>query len=311
MNCMDCLDRTNVVQSVLARWSLRQQVQVLFEGGTEGGKEGGKKLTGGKEGGKEGGREGGQEEDVLQLPFEGLEKGFRSLWGGNADAISVLSAGTPALKGDFTRTGKRTKAGMVSDGLNSAKRYVINNFVDSENQRAVEALLGRTREGGRKGRGEGWVVWPVEEGREKEGGREEGAWRKVVVEKGGLEGGEEELDRLLAEVVPPLREGERVGKDGRREGRANEEEEEGEEGGREEEEELEKWQGEVKYYDEDMGGLSEWEREEREEEESEDGEEEEEEEEGEEGEEGGKERGWDVYLSEEMARDAAANAAQG
>jgi hypothetical protein len=130
-NCMDCLDRTNVVQSVLARWSLRQQVQVLFGGGREGGKEGGKKLEGGKE-----------ERDVLQLPYEGLEKAFRSLWGGNADAISVLYAGTPALKGDFTRTGRRTKVGMVSDGLNSAKRYVINNFVDSENQRAVEALLG-------------------------------------------------------------------------------------------------------------------------------------------------------------------------
>jgi hypothetical protein len=29
---------------------------------------------------------------------------------------------------DFTKTGKRTKRGMLADGYNSAKRYVINNF---------------------------------------------------------------------------------------------------------------------------------------------------------------------------------------
>jgi len=296
-NCMDCLDRTNVVQSVLARWSLRQQVQALLvEGGGEGGKEGG---------------------DVLQLPYKGLEKAFRALWGGNADAISVLYAGTPALKGDFTRTGRRTKVGMVSDGLNSAKRYMINNFVDNENQRAVEALLGRTREGGK----DGWTVWPVEE-RGKDVGKvgAEGVWRKVVVEKGGLEG-EHELDRLLADAVPPLKEGERVGEDGKREKRAKEGEEEGREEGEEGggKEVMEKVQEEVDYYDEDIGGLPEWEREpqmealERGGEDESGGEEDENEEEVEQGgrREGGKGGGWGVYMSEEMARDAAANAAQG
>lgn len=148
---------------------------------------------------------------------------------------------------------------MVSDGLNSAKRYMINNFVDNENQRAVEALLGRTREGGK----DGWTVWPVEE-RRKDVGKvgAEGVWRKVVVEKGGLEG-EHELDRLLADAVPPLKEGERVGEDGKREKRAKEGEEEGREEGEEGggKEVMEKVQEEVDYYDEDIGGLPEWERE--------------------------------------------------
>lgn len=43
---------------------------------------------------------------------------------------SMLYAGTPALKGDFTRTGQRTKLGLLQDGTNSAIRYVVNNFQD-------------------------------------------------------------------------------------------------------------------------------------------------------------------------------------
>jgi hypothetical protein len=57
-----------------------------------------------------------------------LEKQFRDVWGNNADEVAVLYAGTPALKGDFTRTGRRTKLGAAKDGVNSAQRYVINNF---------------------------------------------------------------------------------------------------------------------------------------------------------------------------------------
>jgi hypothetical protein len=57
-----------------------------------------------------------------------LAKQFRDVWGNNADEVAVLYAGTPALKGDFTRTGRRTKLGAAKDGVNSAQRYVINNF---------------------------------------------------------------------------------------------------------------------------------------------------------------------------------------
>jgi len=41
-----------------------------------------------------------------------------------------LYTGTPALKTDFTRTGKRTMAGAMWDGINSVTRYYINNFTD-------------------------------------------------------------------------------------------------------------------------------------------------------------------------------------
>lgn len=50
----------------------------------------------------------------------------------------MLYAGTPALKGDFTRTGQRTKMGLLQDGTNSAIRYVVNNFQD---HRCTKKLL--------------------------------------------------------------------------------------------------------------------------------------------------------------------------
>jgi len=113
-NCMDNLDRTNVVQSIFARRSLIIQLgQMNAPGGT-----------------------------VLESPFKNFEKIFKDVWGNNADAISNLYAGTGALKTDFTRTGKRTMKGLLMDGWNSIKRYYLNNFVDGTRQDGLDLLLG-------------------------------------------------------------------------------------------------------------------------------------------------------------------------
>lgn len=53
------------------------------------------------------------------------------VWANNGDTISRLYAGTQALLGDYTRTGQRSVAGLLSDGYNSAMRYVQNNFRDT------------------------------------------------------------------------------------------------------------------------------------------------------------------------------------
>ena len=106
-NCMDCLDRTNVVQSVFSRNLLHTQLKSLG-------------LTAGA--------------DLSSNPFAefppALEKIFRNSWSDNADVMSYLYTGTPALKTDFTRTGKRTYRGAMDDGINSVTRYYINNFTD-------------------------------------------------------------------------------------------------------------------------------------------------------------------------------------
>lgn len=80
--------------------------------------------------------------NVLNSPFETLEPVFKGVWGNNADAISFFYAGTGALKTDFTRTGKRTKKGALTDGYNSCIRYVMNNFMDGYRQDVIDLLLG-------------------------------------------------------------------------------------------------------------------------------------------------------------------------
>ena len=113
-NCIDCLDRTNVVQSLLARCSLETQLKDLhiLEPG---------------------------EQLIDQELFEFV---FKNTWADNADAMGIQYTGTPALKTDFTRTGARTKWGLLKDGWNSAVRYIKNNFSDGTRQDSIDLILG-------------------------------------------------------------------------------------------------------------------------------------------------------------------------
>jgi hypothetical protein len=113
-NCMDCLDRTNVVQSMIGRFILSR---MLIDLGLM--------------------REGeSAEEDAA---FEHL---FRNVWADNADVVSKSYSGTGALKTDFTRLGVRTKAGALQDLNNSITRYCLNNFADGPRQDAFDLFLG-------------------------------------------------------------------------------------------------------------------------------------------------------------------------
>jgi len=121
-NCIDCLDRTNVVQSVIGRKMLHF---ALIHA----------KLS---------------QKSIFQLsPFEkfseDLELSFREIWTKNADALSILYTGTGALKTDFTRTGKRSNKGALNDGRNSIVRYVLGNFYDGYNQNCIDLVLGKYR----------------------------------------------------------------------------------------------------------------------------------------------------------------------
>jgi hypothetical protein len=113
-NCMDCLDRTNVVQSMLGRYILSRMLVDLG-------------LM----------REGENAED--DQAFEFL---FRNVWADNADVVSKSYSGTGALKTDFTRLGIRTKQGALQDLNNSITRYFLNNFGDGPRQDAFDLFLG-------------------------------------------------------------------------------------------------------------------------------------------------------------------------
>ena len=89
----------------------------------------------------------GISEKPLGTPFEKffgqLEECFRESWTDNADQVSILYSGTPALKTDFTRTGKRSMKGTINDGKNSVFRLYINNFCDGYNHDCLDVALGK------------------------------------------------------------------------------------------------------------------------------------------------------------------------
>ena len=135
-NCIDSLDRTNVVQSLIAKTSLERQLQhfgviavgqrvedfpafySVYRNG---------KLL------------------LLMFVLKFLVTIFVNhnllVWADNADACSIQYAGTPALKTDFTRTGKRRFVGKLKDGVNSMVRYFKNNFEDGFRQDAIDLVL--------------------------------------------------------------------------------------------------------------------------------------------------------------------------
>jgi len=114
-NCIDCLDRTNVLQGVLARKALEYTLVDL-----------------------------GLLVPTSSLPaaYPELEQRFKVLWANHGDAVSTQYAGTGAMKSGFTRTGKRTMGGLVDDGYKSVARYYLNNFQDGKKQDAVDLVTG-------------------------------------------------------------------------------------------------------------------------------------------------------------------------
>lgn len=113
-NCIDCLDRTNVTQSMIGRKMLEFQLRRLgvFDA-----------------------------EETISA-HSNFDDSFKILWANHGDEISIQYSGTPALKGDFVRFGKRTFQGILNDGRNSLMRYYLNNFCDGTKQDAIDLLQG-------------------------------------------------------------------------------------------------------------------------------------------------------------------------
>ena len=109
-NCMDCLDRTNVVQSACAQRVLEAQLK--------------------------------QESLEVNLQNDPTTQWFNTLWADNGDAISKQYSSTAALKGDYTRTRKRNYRGALNDFGLTLSRYFNNIVNDYFSQAAIDYLLG-------------------------------------------------------------------------------------------------------------------------------------------------------------------------
>ncbi|KAF2098770.1 hypothetical protein NA57DRAFT_38870 [Rhizodiscina lignyota] len=107
-NCLDCLDRTNLVQTIVSQMALEEFLGHRSERGSP---------------------------DFWMR--------HSSLWADNGDTLSKIYAGTGALKSSFTRSGKMSLAGALADVRKSATRAYINNFADKGRQNTIDMLLGR------------------------------------------------------------------------------------------------------------------------------------------------------------------------
>jgi hypothetical protein len=107
-NCLDCLDRTNLVQTIISQMAVES---FLTHRGERAGPD--------------------------------FWMRHSSLWADNGDALSRIYAGTGALKSSFTRHGKMSLAGAIADARKSATRLYINNFADKGRQNTIDVLLGR------------------------------------------------------------------------------------------------------------------------------------------------------------------------
>ncbi|KAF9418226.1 inositol polyphosphate 5-phosphatase [Podila epigama] len=107
-NCLDCLDRTNVVQSNLSK----EAIESLLHN--------------------------------LQYQRSGsLLLSHSQLWASNGDMLSKIYTGTGALKSEVTRSGKMSFGGLLSDATKSINRFYINNFQDKDRQETIDVLLGK------------------------------------------------------------------------------------------------------------------------------------------------------------------------
>ena len=119
-NCIDSLDRSNVVQSTFARYFL---FKILHELDLSH-----KQPSG---------------DDVFQKFENDFEKIFKIIWADHGDGLSLPYSGTGAMKSDFVRTGKRTYMGNLQDGIISLTRFYINNFRDGYYQDCNDYFLGK------------------------------------------------------------------------------------------------------------------------------------------------------------------------
>ncbi|CAI1714255.1 hypothetical protein SEUBUCD646_0N02130 [Saccharomyces eubayanus] len=113
-NCLDCLDRTNLIQQTISLSAFRLFLEDF-------------RLI---------------RPNILTNFSEFVQK-ENVLWADHGDQISQIYTGTNALKSSYSRKGKMSLSGALSDATKSVSRMYINNFVDKGKQQNIDTLLGR------------------------------------------------------------------------------------------------------------------------------------------------------------------------
>ncbi|PWN26057.1 hypothetical protein BDZ90DRAFT_214896, partial [Jaminaea rosea] len=111
VSCLDCLDRSGVAASAFGRHMLLSQLASL---------------------------------GIAVQPKDNpaFDYAFNDAWANNGDQISQCYAGSRALKGDFTRTGRRNWTGVFNDATASVYRLVQGAVTDFWRQTVISFVYG-------------------------------------------------------------------------------------------------------------------------------------------------------------------------
>ena len=122
-NCLDCLDRTNVIQTRIA-WVI---LEFMF-----------KKLN-------------LDEQNLIKLfnikesffaqDGNELKEKFKDIWAENGDEISIQYAGTPSTITTVTKKGGHGFFGLIQHGIATVTRIYQGNFEDDFKQECIDVLL--------------------------------------------------------------------------------------------------------------------------------------------------------------------------
>lgn len=122
-NCLDCLDRTNAVQTKFAFVALYRILKNLGIGFFDAMYDENCLVL--------------QEKNEMQFISS-----FRQIWADNGDAISFIYTGTGATTSSVTRNGEKASLSSFFDhGFKTISRFYLNNFDDGFKQEIIDILL--------------------------------------------------------------------------------------------------------------------------------------------------------------------------
>lgn len=117
INCLDCLDRTNIAQDFISR----RVIDLFFRNFLLG-------------------------QNFKQIDSIRLQSSVSRLFADNGDAISMIYAGTGALKTAYTRKGQTGLLDYFEDFKKSAYRIYCGNVSDKTKQATLDYILGNNSE---------------------------------------------------------------------------------------------------------------------------------------------------------------------
>lgn len=114
INCLDCLDRTNISQSYIVKRTVDLFIRNFM-------------------------LKSGVVYDALSF-----QTCLSQLWIDNGDQMSRIYTASDAIKSSYGRLGKLTFKSFVQDITNNARRFYSNNFTEKGRQNAMDLLLGKS-----------------------------------------------------------------------------------------------------------------------------------------------------------------------